>query len=472
MACRFTSLAFAIAAAADHDCIMVAIRRAEPGIGANERFSVQNRAADQTVRAARQVMSAQERLIAFLLPIAAFFLSWWQAVLLPGMNIALADILLLICALAMLTSRGLNSAMFGRMSAAWIAGITLLLAGMLIGSLAHGDFTRWPVVGGQYAFAFLLVPMMLANCPRWLLERSAIAYVLGVAASQAIGITMISLLSRATISQYLNKYVVTGNGRLGAMTGEPNSNGAVCTFALIFLLHAFMLGKIRGIFAAILALFIIAGLVASASFTGIVAATLATALVLGFSRLRTALAIALPVALIIGVYVSSGGPVPRIFEERVGEALISGDPTKAGTFVGRAVLIRESWQMADQNLVIGLGSDGYRQRSAYGMPVHQLYLLVLNEGGVMSFLGLSIMFIAMLTQAALITTRNRLDGICCVATFAVFFMYTMSLPHMFGRMWNGPPLLFFALANAGLVAAARRSSAATHAALRAGMASR
>lgn len=407
----------------------------------------------------REITSPQERLVAMLLPGAAFFLSWWQVGRLPDTNITISDILLFICAVAILTSRGLNAAMFGRMSAAWIAGITLLIGGMLIGSLAHGDFVRWPVVGGQYAFAFLLVPMMLASCPRALIERCATAYVLGVAVSQAIGLILMNTLDYATIGEYVNRYVVTGNGRLGAMTGEPNSNGAVCTFALVFLLHAFMLGRIRPILGAVLALCILAGLVSSASFTGVAAAILSTGLVLAFSRMRTVIVFVLPVALVVAAYVSAGGPVPAAFEQRVGEALMTGDPTKAGTFVGRTVLIREAWQMADANMAIGLGADGYRRQSVYGMPVHQLYLLVLNEGGLMSFLGLCMIFVAMLVEALLVTARNRLDGVCCVAVLAVFFIYTMSLPHMFGRMWNGPPLLFFALANAGLLAAARKNDA-------------
>lgn len=440
---------------------MTTLSRESPGSTPREPFSSPYRSRRQTAArlAPERFASPQERLVGLLLPIATFFLSWWQVGRLPGLNITVCDILMLICAGALLTSRGLNAAMFGRVSAAWVSGVMLLIGGMLIGSLVHGDFLRWPVVGGQYAFALLLVPMMLTSCPRDLLERCAITYVLGVAASQVIGLILVGTLEPAMIAEYVNKDVVTGNGRLGAMTGEPNSNGAVCTFALIFLLHATMTGRLKGVAAGALALILLAGLVASASFTGAAAAMLATGLILAFSRLRTALAVALPVVLIVVAYTSAGGPVPEVFEKRVGEAIMTGDPTRAGTFMGRTVLIKEAWQMADDNLLIGLGSDGYRRSSVYGMPVHQLYLLVLNEGGVLSFMGLCLIFAAMLVKAVLVMMKNRLDGICCVAALAVFFIYTMSLPHMFGRMWNGPPLLLFALADATLLVRARRASA-------------
>ena len=388
----------------------------------------------------------QERALGILLPGAAFFLSWWQAGRLPGMNISISDVALFTALALALVAGGLNARMFARYTALWVAGLTMLLGGMLVGSLVHGDFMRWPIVAGQYAFAMLLVPMLLTSCSQPILERCANAYILGVAVSQVIGITLITLFNRAQISAMVNEHVVYGNGRLGAMTGEPNSNGAVCAFALLFLIRGVMTGRLRTIYALILALCVIAGLVYSATFTGTFAALLACGFVLGLSRLGTFVRIAVPLALIVLAYTSLGGPVPGIFEERVGEALMTGDPTRAGTFVGRSALIVEAWQLADDHLLIGLGSDGYRVASPHGMPVHQLYLLVLNEGGIVSFLGLCLMALALLLQGKAIAGVNRVEGISCLAILAVFFIYTMSLPHMFARLWNGPVMLMFALA--------------------------
>ncbi|MPS67110.1 O-antigen ligase family protein [Novosphingobium aerophilum] len=413
-------------------------------------------------RPATASVSPYERVIAVLLPVAAFFLSWWQVGRIPAFNLTMSDILLLVCTLLMLASRGLNAAMMGRMSAIWVLGLVMLLGGMLVGSVTHGDSERWPVVAGQYAFALLLIPMLLANCSHALLQKCAIAYVLGVAVSQAIGIAMVNLLSRAAITQYVNKYVVTGNGRLGAMTGEPNSNGAVCVFALIFLIHAVIDKRLKTVFAVPLALVIVAGLVYCASFTAFTATILSIGFILAFSRIRTVISIAVPVLLVVTAYVGLGGPVPAVFEQRVGDAVVTGDPTKAGTFVGRSVLIEEAWQMSGNNLLIGLGSDGYRKASSYGMPVHQLYLLVLNEGGIVSFLGLFVMFLAMLVEGLFIARRNKAAGVSALASLGVFFMYAMSLPHMFARMWNGPVVLMFALAGAATFTAARRERRPRH----------
>ncbi|MBT0667219.1 hypothetical protein HT136_02410 [Novosphingobium profundi] len=388
----------------------------------------------------------QERALAILMPTAAFFLSWWQAGRIPGVNISISDVLLSLAAVLALSLGGLNARMFSRFTAIWVTGLTMLLEGMLIGSLAHDDFVRWPVVAGQYTFAMLLVPMVLVSCPHRVLERCANAYILGVASSQVIGITLVNLLERDRITALVNEFVVTGNGRLGAMTGEPNSNGAVCAFALVFLIRGVMTGHLRMPYALALALALIAGLVYSATFTGTFAALLTCAFILGLSRLRTSIAIAVPLALVLAAYVGFGGPVPSVFEERVGDAVLTGDPTRAGTFVGRSALIAEAWQMADDNLLVGLGSDGYRVASPHGMPVHQLYLLVLNEGGLVSILGLCLMALALLLQGQEIARVNRVEGVACLAILGVFFIYTMSLPHMFARLWNAPVMLLFALA--------------------------
>ncbi|MFD1961141.1 hypothetical protein ACFSHP_22805 [Novosphingobium panipatense] len=95
------------------------------------------RGQERTPFQASSIATPQERVVALLLPVAAFFLSWWQVGRLPNLNISICDILLLVCAVAILTSRGLNGAMFGRMSIAWIMGVILLIG--------ECSSDRWPM---------------------------------------------------------------------------------------------------------------------------------------------------------------------------------------------------------------------------------------------------------------------------------------------------------------------------------------
>jgi hypothetical protein len=80
------------------------------------------------------------------------------------------------------------------------------------------------------------------------------------------------------------------------------------------------------------------------------------------------------------------------------------------------------------------------------MPVHNLHLLVLNEGGALGSLGLMAMLLSMGLASLLIWRRHRLDGAACAAITAAFLIYTMSIPHMYARIWIGPLLIVFAMA--------------------------
>src|SRR3546814_14522839 len=84
---------------------------------------------------------------------------------------------------------------------------------------------------------------------------------------------------------------------------------------------------------------------------------------------------------------ASGAPLPKAFQERVGNAVESGDINQAGTFLNRSQLMEEAWGFAEDYTVIGMGVDRYRELSAYDNPVHNLFLLIWNEGGAIAFCG-------------------------------------------------------------------------------------
>ena len=101
--------------------------------------------------------------------------------------------------------------------------------------------------------------------------------------------------------------------------------------------------------------------------------------------LRYVVRVALVVAVAAGLFIASGAPLPETFQERVGGAVGSGDLSQAGTFVNRSELIEEAWTFAEGNILIGMGVDRYRELSNHDNPVHNLYLLIWNEGAASPF---------------------------------------------------------------------------------------
>ncbi len=372
--------------------------------------------------------------------LSCFFISW-RVFRLSFINLTLSDLLLILCIGLLALSGRTNPFPLGRFSIFWIGGLILMFAGLLASSLLYGEMTRWMIVVSQYVFALLLIPVVYASSNYRLLDRCMLAFVLGVALSQLIGLIALQLFSYADVEQYFGVGFITGNSRLGAMTGEPNPNGYVCAIALVMLFHMKLRGKIPMIFALPLGLLIFCGLIASASFTGFTAATLSLAFLLALSHPANLLKIGLPLVLVAGAYVTAGGPIPAVFQERVGDALVTGDADKAGTFVGRAALINEAWRMADDDMLLGLGADEYQHASIYGAPVHHLHLLILNEGGIIAYLGLLIMILSLFAVGIAVFRRDRYDGAACLAITGTFLIYTMSIPHMYTRVWIAPVLL-------------------------------
>ncbi|KRA83606.1 O-antigen ligase family protein [Altererythrobacter sp. Root672] len=391
-----------------------------------------------------------------LIVIAACFFLPWQLVRLPQENLSVSDMLFAAASLVLLLSGKLRVDVFGRLTIFWIGGLALMLGGLLVSSLASGEPDRWMPVAAQYLFALLVIPMVLRSCDRLTLQTAVTAFVVAVAISQLIGLLIIQFLTYDDVAPYVGQTVLSGNGRLGTLTGEPNSNGAVCVYALVMLLHCAMDRRMPIRIAVVCGGLIVAGLIASASFSAVAAGVLAISLFLVLGRFSNFVRFAVPLALVAVTYVWAGGPLPKPFEDRVVAAIATGDLDKAGTFTGRTHLVAEAWQMANDNMLIGLGTDRYREVNPEGMPVHNLHLLVLNEGGAVAGLGLTAMLVSMCLTSLLIWRNHRLDGAACAAITAAFFIYTMSIPHMYARIWIGPTLIVFALAFARYERATRR----------------
>lgn len=396
-----------------------------------------------SLETARYRASPVSRLSRSILLIAVF-LSGWALLRIGQINLTLSDVLLSIVMVVMLTRGEVNRNPFGNLTAFWLIGLGLMLFGLLIGTIAHGDVERWLIVGAQYLFAFFLLPMLLTGQQISLTRILPVLFVLGICLSQVIGISAMLLLESTDTVDLMGNGFLTGNGRVGAMTGEANPNGAMIAFALPMLLYSLRQRIIPLGFGIICGVLLVWGLLASGSFTGFVAGIVAVAIYFLISGLRTFIRAALLGAVGFGLFLISGLPLPSAFEERVAGALSTGNLEQAGTFTGRSLLIEDAWRMADNNMFVGLGVDRFREVSVYGAPVHELHLLIWNEGGIVALAGLLILILTMLGAAVVAIIRSRPEGAMILAVVAVFNVYTFSIPHMYSRIWILPVLLAMA----------------------------
>jgi uncharacterized membrane protein YfbV (UPF0208 family) len=387
--------------------------------------------------------SFQQRTFRFALALAVFTISW-HLIRLNAVNLTLSDFTLFICLIGLAARGRLRRTPLGSATFVWSVGLSLMLGGLFVGTWINGDLYRWVVVAGQYIFAFLLLPMIFMSEERTWIQKAQLYYVCGVALSEALAIGASFVFTAQQTDSVLGIGFLAGNGRVGALAGEANWNGAVIGFAAPMLLNLVNNRMVSLKWAVLLAIPLAWGLLACGSFTGFSATLLALFIYLLVSSPRNLIKFGTPLIAIASLYSVSGLPLPGAFENRVAGAFETGSIDKAGTYSFRATLIAEAWRISGKSLFVGVGVDRYRVVSAYGAPVHHFPLLIFNEGGIVALFGLLILMITLWWLAIRAVRVHRNDGAMAVAVLAVFSIFTFAVPHMYTRLWIGPVMLALA----------------------------
>jgi hypothetical protein len=388
------------------------------------------------------------------------YLSWR-----PSLDImfTLSDVLFLL-GLGLLASRyRLPLQPFGALQPAWLISFTVMMAGLLVASLGARDPSRWLIVAMQYAFAWVVLPFAIAGHGRAYAMTLARALVAGMVAMEAFGILIyVSFQASFEVARkVLGLDFLSGNRRLGVFATDANWNGAAIAMTLPFVLFLWRAGRLRT--SAMLAAFavLLASLLLTASFTAFSSAAI------GLVIFGLIAGIRLPRWVVGGLFVGAlvvsqtGLMLPETFNKRVAGAIENGDISEAGTFTGRVALIDDAWSMIEQHPLSGVGVDQHRVISKLKAPVHNMYLLVWVEGGLVALLGWLGMLVV-LVMVALSTLRRERDVAGLVlAVLVTFLIFSAASPHMYARLWSVPVILSLAMAHGGAVRRVPRAVAAS-----------
>jgi hypothetical protein len=390
-----------------------------------------------------RVADQRGRLLGVLLAIAAMLLSWHIAR--PAkINLTLSDAALFGC-LGLLAIQGkLESKPFGSLTPLWLLGLTMMMGGLMVSTLISGDPMRWLIVFAQYLFAYFFLPAILMSVSREQVWRCLVAFVVGVTISQSITLIASFFFDYHDTVDLLGPDFITATGRFGAFSGNANTNGGMIAFSLPILLFLLQRRLISLWFGYLCGAVLLWGLVASASFTAFSAAVVGLGLMVLLANPGRFFKFVLPVALLALAYITSGLPLPAPFEARVGETLATGDLNSAGTFLGRMELLKEAWKLSGGTIFLGYGADQYRQVSAHLAPVHVFPMLILVEGGLIALIGLVTLFGVLFSMVINGLRKDRFGGAMALAIFVQFMVFSMSVPHMYARLWIGPMMLVMA----------------------------
>ena len=385
---------------------------------------------------------------AYVAAAAVFLASYltWRPV--SDIMFTLSDALFILTAWQLAARNELPLQSFGGLTHWWLASLGLVLGGLLVGSVADADPVRWLIIALQYTFAWLVLPVLLVGHGRDRAITLAKALVYGMAAMEAFGIIIyVKYLGNFWDARaLLGIDFLTGARRLGAFTADANWNGGAVSFALPFVYYLVLEREMSRLSGAVVAAILLGGLALSASFTAFSSACVAAAVFAVVSGLRPGLKTSIAGLVAIGIVSQLQLVLPATFQARVVNAIESGDISEAGTFEGRAALIAEAWGMTDQHLLIGAGADQYRVISRMHAPVHNMYLLLWIEGGLVAMVGWISMIGVLVANAIGVTRVNRRAGALALSVTTVLIIFSVASPHMYARLWAVPVLLAVAVA--------------------------
>ncbi|WP_105432654.1 MULTISPECIES: O-antigen ligase [Neorhizobium] len=336
----------------------------------------------------------------------------------------------------------------------WLLAFTVLFVGMMTGSLANGDPVRGLVVMAQYLFAYLVLMLIVLRSDPTEAYRLAAIFLLSVMLIDLHGVITFYAVGYVPAAE---KGVVTGGKRLATVLRNPNLAAAINALTLPILLFFWSSGRLKSYVALPAVSLILVTVVLTSSNSGlfvtIVSLGVFTATI---STPRLLLRLASGAVLVVGALALFGSKdlFPQTFQRRVLDAISSGEISEAGTFASRAALMEEALQtISDRGIwLVGIGADQFRQVSVQEAPVHNLYLLLWVEGGLLAFIGwMMFSCIGLLLLLAVRKGNGDKSAMAAVITTIVaILIIAFSNPHMYARYWTIPVFLSFGLALARL----------------------
>lgn len=372
----------------------------------------------------------------------AFFFYPMLLLRFPNLNLTLADLFIMFSWIVYLISyKGrimLRKGIFFSQKTFYI-GIILFFIGLCLSSLLNSVSLNFFTIIIQYVFCLVLLPLILQASSSINAKKMLVAIVSGVGIVVIIGVVLHYFFPNSAIFLALSQ----GNGRVFSLLENPNSFGKAIamTIPIVISFIFISIGQKRILYIILLALLLF-GLMLSSSYGSLISAGMSIILFMvlvilkyrkNISNLFKILVSFISVFSIL-MYIAYKN-IPDIFLTRILET--SGE---SGSYDIKVILMQEALDIIQNNFIFGIGLGNHGVFSQYNINVHNTYLLILSEGGVISFIGLLLILTSiglLFIKVAIKTTEHRhiflITGIIC--SYFVFLLNAVTNTHIYGRFW-------------------------------------
>jgi O-antigen ligase len=338
----------------------------------------------------------------------------------------------------------------------WFLAGWLIIFGLTVSDLFRGNTLENILkITGQYFWSYLVIPCILFAQPLEVIRSALFAFLWGFFISVALGMG-IAVVNPAWYQAMTVSEIFAIEDRVGSFLG-PNAQAKLSAMFLPLVI-AYIARRESFIWLWRLWITVIAvGLLGAASFAGLFSAVVALlGVVLLMPRLfmKTFIWIAVLTVLLI-VFVLLVAPLrpgnnleaaltrlTKPFETNSLEAVPS--------FQIRFQLMQEALEQIHRSPIVGLGAGKYQQYSTFQISVHNTYLLLWSEGGILSFVGILLFVLVPLVFTLVHAFRyfpkqgmdlHRAIYLCYGIGILVFSLNIFSNTYSFSRYTVVPMLL-------------------------------
>lgn len=353
--------------------------------------------------------------------LGAFFLAPFNTIRLQGeISYTFSDLLLTIALLIVFISALKNEVRIyiSTYWYIWFFGAFLIVTGLLLSDVIREvPIDRTIANLSQYTFTYIIIPILILLTKEDERIYFAIAFALGLYFVIAIG-AITYIFTPEIYSNFVDKGIFIMKSRMGSFIGP---NGLAKTIALLTptILYLYFKGNKKLFVYNGLVLFIV-GLLLSGSFGGLIGTIVGIVLFysLLFSKtwnktnirrylIRASISIAIFVTVIFTVLIILYEKGYSILPQRILKVFETRNISEAGSIITKLELMKEALSIISSNPFVGIGSHQYIKYSIFGEQVHNTYLLLWTEGGIIAFCGILIIAFITIIKGILTYLHSR-----------------------------------------------------------------
>ncbi len=321
----------------------------------------------------------------------------------------------------------------------YFIGVIVLLIGVCFSSLANNVTMNVLIILVQYFFCLVIIPLTFQSTFYSQAYKLLTVYLLGISIVLIIAVILYYFFPTAPITDQLSQ----GNGRMYSLLENPNTFGKIISTVIPWVLALIVINsKFKNrVFYLLILILCVLGLMTASSFGAIISSLLGISsffiLVIIFSKNivnTTKILISILIPLIIVFYITSL-TIPEIFYTRILET-----DSSMGSLEIKKELMIEAIDIISMNFFSGIGFGNHPSVSNFNVNVHNTYLLIFSEGGLIAFLGFILILFGILMKfirviASVKYSKDKILMAGIISSYVAFLVNLFTNTHIYGSVW-------------------------------------